>query len=814
MNFHLLPIIRLGVLLLAGFCPVALLPAQPAPLLSAGTLDAALNRPWDRKAYLEAYIKDYELADWPAFYETLSRRTNWGRNFIWDLQPYAMLYVQTGEAKYRETLRRAVLSIAKNPPGDLQFSLNGFCYLYDRVRKDLTEDERKAVDTAIAKCADTALKGESGTAMNRGLLNAAGIAYAAKLLPDHPRHAVWEETHRRMFADDFERIKDTNEDATNYHFVWGDALIQYVQITGKDPREFYNRPYVKAIFERWLGMATPFGGFPIIGKARWHYPEMTWVYEAAGAGLQDGRYRWLAQRILNYALANGQKMPNAPILDFVDDSVTPVAPQGNSFYNEDRMDAKIADKLVVRSGFGPKDTYVAFNLINEAGHGTEDATALVTLIDAYTPLLVNPLDYEGGEEDQKNLVLFRRVSEKFPFTDIHPANDPEWRRVIHPIRTQHTALGGPNIDFANIVGLSLRIQPEKPGEVLIDDVRVMGPKGEKVIADFEGTGPLPPEAALSEDAPQGKHSLSQKVGRWVKFPWESPTDLSGFDGLQFWYRFTNPTTSSINLQTSISSPNGTGRWQFFGTHRDSHLRVLRDFPGFHAGSLEIDAKPYFGGTLRQYRDTLVLPGRLVWIRDTIQPLEEKELQFGPLWHADTLLGQGEDWIQTTQTAFEGAARGHEGIWKFPPRNLLIRVVPQQSDSKVVIEKNPLDSIARHWTIFGNWKGLAKAGSTYAFDSFLLPNEVPATEASDLVAQVKVLGATPAWTVIKFGDDYLVANPVGESVSAGGIETDCRFLHIQVVNGGVEVAQGVQGKYAVYDGKDLHRSAEAADFSNK
>ncbi len=98
-------------------------------------------------------------------------------------------------------------------------------------------------------------------------------------------------------------------------------------------------------------------------------------------------------------LANGQKMPNAPILDFVDDSVTPVAPQGNSFYNEDRMDAKIADKLVVRSGFGPKDTYVAFNLINEAGHGTEDATALVTLIDAYTPLLVNPAGLRGGEED-------------------------------------------------------------------------------------------------------------------------------------------------------------------------------------------------------------------------------------------------------------------------------------------------------------------------------------------------------------------------------------------------------------------------------
>ncbi len=82
------------------------------------------------------------------------------------------------------------------------------------------------------------------------------------------------------------------------------------------------------------------------------------------------------------------------------------------------------------------------------------------------------------------------------------------------------------------------------------------------------------------------------------------------------------------------------------------------------------------------------------------------------------------------------------IWKFPPRNLLIRVVPQQPDSKIVIEKNPLDSIARHWTIFGNWTGLAKPGTTYAFDSFLLPNEVLATEASDLAAQVKSLAPRP------------------------------------------------------------------------
>ncbi len=86
------------------------------------------------------------------------------------------------------------------------------------------------MDIAIAKCADTALKGESGTAMNRGLLNAAGLAYAAKLAARiTPAMRFGEETHRRMFADDFERIKDTNEDATNYHFVWGDALIQYVQ---------------------------------------------------------------------------------------------------------------------------------------------------------------------------------------------------------------------------------------------------------------------------------------------------------------------------------------------------------------------------------------------------------------------------------------------------------------------------------------------------------------------------------------------------------------------------------------------------------
>lgn len=797
--------------LLAILCLTVSFQAQADPFASAETLDAELKRPWDSKAYLEAYINDYDQPDWPAFYEALSRRENWARNFIWELQPYAMLYARTGDGKYGEAVKRAVLSISKNPPGDLTFSLNAVCYLYDRVRKDLTAEERKQVDNAIATCADSALKGEKGTAMNRGLLNALGIAYVAKLLPDHPHHDTWEEAHRKMFSDDFERIKDTNEDATNYHFVWGDALVQYVSVTEKDPREFYARPYVKAIFERWLGMATPFGGLPTIGKSRWHYPEMAWVFEAAGAGLQDGRYRWLAQRILNYARANGQKMPNAPILDFVDDSVALVPPDGKSYYNDERMGAKIADKLIVRSGFGPKDTYVAFNLLNEAGHGTEDATALVGLFDADTPLLINPMDYEGAGEEQKNIVLFRRATENFPFSDIGPANDPQWRRAIHPIRTQHTALGGPNIDFEKTTDLILRIQPEEPGEILIDDIRVTGPSGGKVIANFEGSEPLPAGAALSDESVEGRHSLSQKITRWVKLPWKSPTDVSGYDSLEYWYRFTKPASVPIDLETCISSAHGTGRWQFFGTHRDSRLRTLRDFPGFHAASLEIEAKPYFGGTLRQYRDTLVLPGRLIWIRDTIQPQEEMELQFGPLWHADTLLSKGEDWIQLTQAPFEGAARGREAVWKFPPRNLLIRVAARQPNSRVVVEKNPIDTVARRWTIFGNWKGTTKVDQLYAFDSFLLPNELPAEKAPELAEQVKTLGATPEWTVIQLGDDYLVANPLGQPVKAGNIETDFHLLHLQIVDGKVAVTQGVQGTYAVFNGQSLHHSSSVSDL---
>jgi hypothetical protein len=270
---------------------------------------------------------------------------------------------------------------------------------------NLTPGERKAIEDAIAESADFFLEFQEWGAMNRALLRAEALLYAAKLLPAHARSGRWRTMGEAILRDSWGQWEI--EDATGYHSVWLYSLLG----TASDVREdesLYRTPVLHYYFRYFLELLCPAGNIPDFGDADW---DATWermipFFEKGGAVYGDPELRWAAARIFRKHLVPAPARTSVFVglvlsdalrwADFTVGARSPAPVSGQV------LEDLVGKKVVFRDGRDDRSTYMLYNYRDEGDGAWLQREYLRTTI---------PVEEEKmhhGHSDENSIVLLMR----------------------------------------------------------------------------------------------------------------------------------------------------------------------------------------------------------------------------------------------------------------------------------------------------------------------------------------------------------------------------------------------------------------------
>jgi len=313
-----------------------------------------------------------------------------GYNPPWD-DPYlaalsANLYEMTSEKKYLERVKSLLLYYGRYRdayPKDYvksrpEFAATGIpalpniftfgkyvhAYRILRSRGSLTPAERDTIERNIAGSADYMIGFQEWGPMNRAILRAEAVGYAAKVLTDHPRRNTWEMYSRILGDDSWNRWEI--EDATGYNAVWLYSLMTYASDIRED-ESLYRTPVMHYYFDYILTLLCPAGIVPDFGDADWRggWERFLPFLEKGGSIYKDPRYRWgaatLYRRNLDLRPEKASVFLGVVLSDacrWADFSIGAEAPASRS---QEVLEDVVGKKVIFRNGWAPSSTYMLYN---------------------------------------------------------------------------------------------------------------------------------------------------------------------------------------------------------------------------------------------------------------------------------------------------------------------------------------------------------------------------------------------------------------------------------------------------------------------
>lgn len=203
-------------------------------------------------------------------------------------------------------------------------------------------------------------------------------------------------------------------------------------------------------------------------------------------------------------------------------------------------------------------------------------------------------------------------------------------------------------------------------------------------------------------------------------------------------------------------------------------------------------------------------------RDIPEFQEDFLTEVGPIWNTQNVGPQiGATWANT----FFTAPMAHNTSLHTPPQDLLVYFTPQPGCRLQVIDRTATDP--REWArrntrgmpmqLRYSWRGDTQPGQKLLFTQVYYPHasSLRGTAGAD---SIHVLLDTLETTVLGFTFDtdrreWVVSNPGGQTVTAGALSTDARYLYMDMVKRDVKSVSAVEGIFATLRGKDLFRQAE-------
>ena len=272
-------------------------------------------------------------------------------------------------------------------------------------------------------------------AFNRALIWGFFLDIAAKRFPDNPAAKEWK-AYADLEWESWWPYRDHDENSSDYN---ASAMMDYLDWAEFRNPEYLKDPGIKRWLERELYQVTPAGGFPGYGDASpWNASCWQWiaVFERAATVTRDGRFKWAAHRLLDYAtrqiddlfsyhaVYDGAAGSCAWAWLYADDSIPEVAPEMKSRVLERKRVAKVddafrkemaekhgitglfykledamqPDKLILRTGGDPFAPCGMLELCSDAGHHMSSVPNFNNFMHQRAVLLTDLGYYEKGPE--------------------------------------------------------------------------------------------------------------------------------------------------------------------------------------------------------------------------------------------------------------------------------------------------------------------------------------------------------------------------------------------------------------------------------
>jgi len=254
------------------------------------------------------------------------------------------------------------------------FTFGKYVHAYAALKRHgvLSAKERQIIETNIAESADYLIQFQEWGPMNRAMLRAEALLYAAKELPDHPHQPRWAMLGQAIANDNWGQWEI--EDATGYHAIWLYSLLGYASYVRQD-ESLYRTPVMNYYFNYFLALISPYGLIPDFGDATlghsWN--RMIPVFEKGAAVYHDPRMRWAAAQYFRHYL---DPMPERKSIFtaltlsdaylWADFNLPAEAPTAGS---QMVLDDLVGKKFVFRNGWDKNSTYLLYNYRDEGDGG-------------------------------------------------------------------------------------------------------------------------------------------------------------------------------------------------------------------------------------------------------------------------------------------------------------------------------------------------------------------------------------------------------------------------------------------------------------
>ena len=590
---------------------------------------------------------------------------------------------------------------------------------------------------------------------------AVAIAYAVKVFPDYENTPLWQQWLDNYWAV-LDNDHDFQEDAGDYNAIMMRDVIRWLEVAGME-EELLEDGW-RDMFKRYLYQLAPNGSMPEYGDD-FYGRTLDWIYifEYLADLYNDAEFAYGARKAFDWGVKNA---PSGKVMTTETLELLPRLYGGEvkkseigSMISKRRLTGgeEVMNKILLRNEKG----YVWIENTYNLSHSHVNAKGAVTYYEYDNVPLFHSFErrYTDPRFQQRPAIL--PADEPFPFNGVmgvqmNPgrARTGIWYHDELNLKTLPPATYE-NLNLRDIDQLCLRLSRERENHVTVtvDNIRLEGPAGVKMIYDFEDGSKgkfTSKKCKVTDGGYESNKAMSVRVDTdtvfynakiserfditeydTLKWDWKTATDDNKTEtGLWFIMRVSDYDCIKELAKDAFVSGNGTcyiqmqpGEVDTYGAKITDAKVCDRDGDSF----AEIEISDFFlPGNVQKRRILLTKEGYLI-TADTLYPAEEADgYRAGAIWGLYNIEEKGNNWfLQKGEKLWYDGMSDSKGktngmFVKFSDKN-------NRLDSVSVAPNAQTQSASR----------IIKAGQSESFITVVAPNINDERSGNELNETVKI-----------------------------------------------------------------------------
>ncbi|BCI63036.1 carbohydrate binding domain-containing protein [Coprobacter secundus] len=553
------------------------------------------------------------------------------------------------------------------------FATKHIAYTY-RLLQELGKVEKGAYDDVVLGYANSHFQPTFIVDHNQAQERALGFVLMQKVLPNAPDVDKWK-TYTDAVWDFWYNNLDVDEDATNYSAIHLNDIMMIAEETGKT--DLLRRDEVKKWFTRYRDQQAPSGFMPEYGDD-YFFAYFNWVicFERMARIFNDPSFlnaAWKLYRAGFYNLAASYKnanfdmklasewsvlgeislLPSMEAEPLQTDVGALVTNRTNKYGVQD-----IPDQLLLASARTPGVPFVMSDLYSRGSHSHPHLRGTINYYETDNyPLFHGVQRHATDARCGNTVVLVKQEDEGFPFASGGSRRQTDKWFTDCVDFSSSTEISSTDATMRGFAYLTFRLVGQVGEEIYIDNVRLIGKKGELLLHDCNSlTNWSTSYTSLSSDAVSGnsvKITLANTNTNFITLKVSKSFSLNDYQYVAFDWKHKSPVgaaTTDLNfifrVQNSLVLPGDEYVDATVGTL--FNYNVLTDAYTEMQGNdcygvIELD-NHFLPGTQLKRRILLTEEGVLI-LQDYLLPGDGAEgYTAGSLWQMYNLKSRGENWF--------------------------------------------------------------------------------------------------------------------------------------------------------------------------